>query len=423
VQQTDDERTASSEIPTSESRVKAVRAGFAQGGVEQGGVEQGGVKQGGVEQGGVEQGGVEQGGVEPVDVAPGGAWLGSAELAAARGGPPFTAHLDGSAVLVFSGADARGFLHGQLANEVSALPVAGCGRSLLLNHKGHAMAEATVLRTATSLLCVVDDDKLAWVKDTLERHIVFDDVKVSQPTATVLTLQGARSAEVLAAAGLQAPAGDGYAESPAALEGWTVLAYPNRRSEAGGFDLVILAGTAEARGAAPLGAGDLAAALLTRLARAGAVEVGLAELAVARVAAGIATAGGEGGDGVLPQESGLTSLISYRKGCYLGQEIMARIEARGNLRRELATIQLSGVPVMPVAAAGTGAADAKARSGQRAITAGGKTVGLLGTAARLPDGSVRALCVLRRDIGAEIELSVGGEVGRRLTMSAPIMPL
>ena len=328
--------------------------------------------------------------------------LTAAALAAAIDGPPFVARLPGSAVLALTGSDARGFLHGQLANDVNGLAEGRVGRSLLLNHKGHALAETAVARTADRLLCVVDDTKLAWVKDTLERHIVFDDVKLAELPAAVVTLQGARAAEALEAAGLPTPQGDTL-ELLDERWGEASLVYRTRRSKAGGFDVVLLADE---------GAAELANAALAALAAAGAIEVGAEQLDAARVAAGVPSAGGEGGDGVLPQEACLTELLSYRKGCYLGQEIMARIEARGTLRRGLALLELEGLPT----ASGEGDADA------RKITLDGRSVGLLGTTARLPDGTVRALGVLRSDLPEDARLSVGGVAGRRLTLDAPIMP-
>ena len=323
--------------------------------------------------------------------------LTSAALAAALDGPPFVAPLPHTAVLALAGSDARGFLHGQLANDVNGLASGEAGRSLLLNHKGHAMAEAAVVRTEADMLCVVDDDKLAWVEDTLERHIVFDDVQLSRPNAAALTLQGARAAEVLEAAGFAAPAGSGWDRLGA---GWgeRSLVYRTRRSEAGGFDMVVFGEP----GSRPL---------VDALVAAGAVQVGAQERAAARVVAAISTAGHEGGEGVLPQEAGLTQLLSYRKGCYLGQEIMARIEARGTLRRGLATLELEAVPEP----------DLVMESG-RSIMHDGRTVGVLGSSARLPDGSVRALGVLRGDLPSGALLSVAGVAGRRLMHAAPIMP-
>ncbi|MFA5552101.1 MAG: hypothetical protein WDA03_10870, partial [Trueperaceae bacterium] len=72
------------------------------------------------------------------------------------------------------GADAAPFLHGQLANDVTGLKPGGVNQGLSLTHKGHAVAESSVLRRAAGdLLLVVDDQAGAWVVDSLESHIIF----------------------------------------------------------------------------------------------------------------------------------------------------------------------------------------------------------------------------------------------------------
>ena len=329
--------------------------------------------------------------------------------AAAQAGPPFVAALPSSGALLLTGSDARSFLQGQLANDVNGIQAGEAGRSLLLNHRGHAMAEAAVVRVADGMLCVVDDDRLEWVAETLERHIVFDDVELARPAVAVLTLQGSRATETLAAAGFAGPgvAGD---------DG--VHVYQSRRSAAGGFDLAVIGGDIDE--------------LLAQLVRAGAAAASDEDLATARVAALIPTAAGEGGAGVLPQEAGLEPLISYRKGCYLGQEMMARIEARGNLRRELAVLQLSEAPTLAAELSSNGEAQSRqpapgsqhgSAADQRTIFADGKKVGVLGTVAQMPDGTTRALCVLRREVEPTTELSVAGVRANRLAISTPIMPV
>ncbi len=315
----------------------------------------------------------------------------AAALDAAAGGPPFVARLEGSGVLEASGPDAAAFLHGQLANDVTGLPVGGTNRSLLLNHKGHAMAEAQVLRPEERrLLLVVDDARLDWVAESLERHVVFDEVELRRVPAAAVTVQGRGAAGALADAlgGLGAAEG---AFASGALGGSPVLVYAARRSAAGGFDVVAL------------GAGD-AGVLEGALVAAGAVPVGRAGLDAARVAARVPAAGREGGEGVLPQEAGLEGFVSFRKGCYLGQEIMARVAARGAVRRGLATLELDGEPA------------------GRDVVADGRVVGRLGTVARLPDGSWRALAVLRGDVGEGAGVSVGGAAGSVVAAAARRMP-
>src|SRR5690606_30533189 len=214
----------------------------------------------------------------------------AAALAAGAGGPPFAAPLAGSAALLVSGPDAATFLHGQLANDVTGLSEGATNRSLLLNHKGHAMAEAQVLRLAReSFLVVVDDGLVDWVEATLVRHVVFDEVTLARVAAAAVTVQGERAGAALGAA-LAALAGPDPSASgagePAAGEGAPVppaegafraldtadghaYAYAARRSLAGGYDVL-----------APTPA--VADALMGALAAAGAVGVDAAGVDAAR---------------------------------------------------------------------------------------------------------------------------------------------
>lgn len=308
-------------------------------------------------------------------------------------------------VIGAAGPDAAAFLHGQLANDVTGLPVGGVNVSLHLNHKGHAVADGTVVRRdKNDLLYVVEDpvrghdarpgvqvlghaeppqpvaqSPAEWVFESLSSHIIFDDVELSRLDLAVITLQGMGAAAFLT----EVPEPGKIVAQP--VSGFSALAYARSRCEYGGFDLLVTAADS--------------AAVLAGLIAAGAVEVDQATLNALRVIGGIPTAAGEGGEGVLPQEAELEFALSYRKGCYLGQEIMARIEARGNLRRSLRRLELSAVPTPGSA---------------RELLQGNRTVGLLGTVAAIPanDGasagpSVQALAVARSDLPVGAKLLVG----------------
>ena len=92
----------------------------------------------------------------------------------------------------------------------------------------------------------------------------------------------------------------------------------------------------------------------------------------------------DGWQGSLPQEVGQDAAVSYRKGCYVGQEIMARLEARGNTRHALTL--LSGQDI---------SAHSEVRYGERVV---GHTGGSTGTL---------ALAKLRKDLPEDAELRVG----------------
>ncbi len=286
----------------------------------------------------------------------------------------------GSKVLRVTGADQLDFVHGQVSNDIKRLTPGEASEGLLLNHKGHALASLRVLRRENDLLIAVDGDAGRFVQKELEDHIIFDAVDLEALDMVVLTLQGDPAAALVTdVLEVDAPSGSSFVTTIFDAE---VGVVPSRRTGAGGFDLL-----------APPGA---ALPLFEALVTAGAVAAGERALNIARVAAGIATAEFEGGAGVLPQEAGLEHAVSYTKGCYLGQEIMARLEARGKLRRSLQGLKLDGLP----------------DAGARDVQAAGKTVGRLGTVAEHPDHGVVALAVLRNDLEPEAVLEVGGAQAR-----------
>src|SRR5690554_5613261 len=99
----------------------------------------------------------------------------SGELATLGGGALLVA-LPAVGSLRLAGEDRVDFLHGQIANDVRGLPTWGSNQSLLLNHRGHALAQLRVVREEETLLALVEDGALEVLRESLERHIIFDQV-------------------------------------------------------------------------------------------------------------------------------------------------------------------------------------------------------------------------------------------------------
>ncbi len=261
--------------------------------------------------------------------------------------------------LSVEGDDRVDFVSGLVSGNVRDLAAGDSVRSLMLNHRGHALAELTAWRLGDSLLLAVHDGQGELVRTEFEGRIIFDQVEIGDVT---------HSHSLLAVldwhAGTELPGG--------------VLATARaRRSHSPAIDLVAS------------GDGVDQAAALEAL---GSVPVGLDELELERIRAGIPSAVRDAGAGVLPQEAGLEPLVSYRKGCYLGQEIMARIEARGNMRRQLQGVALSAEPA----------------EGERDILLDGRRVGRLGSVTLDPELGWLGLAVLRNDLEEGASLCVGG---------------
>ena len=129
--------------------------------------------------------------------------------------------------------------------------------------------------------------------------------------------------------------------------------------------------------------------------------IGDDELDLRRIEAGIPAWGKEIDDRILPAEAGLDAThVSFEKGCYPGQEPVARLHHRGHPNRTLRKLELEGPELPPY--------DAEISDGER-------VVGRVTSAAFRADGTIAALGYLRADVPADAELAVAG---RRVTLSS-----
>jgi folate-binding protein YgfZ len=123
---------------------------------------------------------------------------------------------------------------------------------------------------------------------------------------------------------------------------------------------------------------------------AGLRELTETEIKRRRVRAGIPAIPADIGPGELPNEGGLDAVaISYTKGCYLGQEVMARLKTMGQVRRCLQRVAWSGpVPTLPAA-----------------LHLGGRKVGELRSAVATENGSEGFALLTLLNLPANAELS------------------
>lgn len=282
------------------------------------------------------------------------------------------------------GEDRIAFLHGQLANDVRSLRIGGVLRTLQLNAKGHALADMTLHRREHDVHLAVEDGAAAEVARRLLGHVVFDQVAVQDhgDLLRTVSVQGPAAKSVVLRAFGEVPPDGGFAS--VAFGDASVLANASRRSGPGGIDVHVLARQADEA--------------LRLLVDAGAALGDVASLEASRVDALLPRAAREAGPGVLPQEAGLDGAISTRKGCYLGQETMARIEARAQVRRGLVRLVLSEEEPGAMSDEAAGAD----------VRADGRVVGRLGTMARHPRLGLVALAVVRSGLDRDVTLVAAG---------------
>jgi folate-binding protein YgfZ len=273
-----------------------------------------------------------------------------------------------SAALRVTGADRVPFVHGQVSNDVRGLPEPGVCRTMILNARGQIEFDVRVYKRADDLYIHAAEGLGAALLERLQRYVVFDDVKLEDISArlAVFHVSSDLASGLGWSGGVQLLPTDGFG---------TVLVAPVQRGLEGGVDVHVLA--------------DHADALEAQLAARG-ERLSDADLECSRLRAGLADAHRDGFLGRLPQECGLEDAVSYKKGCYIGQEIMARLEARGNTRYALQAVTLEvSAPV------GT------------PVTLEGREVGQLGSSVQ--DGeALIGLAVLRVDLALDAVLEAGG---------------
>jgi folate-binding protein YgfZ len=234
-------------------------------------------------------------------------------------------------LLAATGEDRVSFLQGMLSNDVKAL-VPGSGTyASFLTGQGRVVSDLRVYADADRLLLDVLAPRRDALRAGLERFLVADDVELEPPLgeAPLLGLEGPLARPVLTEV-LGAPVA---VEDPLGHE----------RSEFHGSPLrVVRSSEVGGQGFLLCGSPDVAAALFDACCLADAVALGMRALDVLRVEAGIPWAGVDMDEDVLVIEAGLERALSFRKGCYLGQEVVERIAARGHVNRRLTGIAIEG---------------------------------------------------------------------------------
>jgi folate-binding protein YgfZ len=288
-----------------------------------------------------------------------------------------------------TGADRAAFLHGMLTNEVAGLAPGSGVPALLLTIQGRVTADVRLLALADALLLDVDVRARADLVEALETLIIADDVELGalDTPVALLALEGPGAAEIL---GRKAAALAPYAHATLALGGATVRAQRASEIDGPGFVLHVDAGRAP----------ELFDALIAR----GARPAGMDALEGRRVEVGVPRIGLDMDASTLALEVPVEAAISTSKGCYLGQEVVARGTARGHVNRRLVALRLSGPH--PVRGA--------------ALLADGKDVGRLTTVAETYGaGGLGALGFVRREHWEPgTSLAVGPDERTRATVAA-----
>jgi folate-binding protein YgfZ len=274
--------------------------------------------------------------------------------------------------LALTGSEAKAFLHGQLTNDIEGLTPGTGAYAAFLTHKGKMQGDLRVLDVGDELLLDTERSSLQELFNMIRRFKLGMDVELHKRTLEMglLSLVGPRARAVAGAQDLPA------------------TEHANTRAELGGHP-VVLAVTDS--GIDVFCAAEHTHDVRAALEAAGAVAVGEAAAEVARVERGRPRWGLDLDDSVIPQEAGLNDrAVSFTKGCYVGQETVARLYYRGKPNRHLRGLRLSE----PVA---TGTP----------LRLGDRAVGRVGSSVVSPRLGAIALALLRREAEPGATVTVG----------------
>jgi folate-binding protein YgfZ len=272
--------------------------------------------------------------------------------------------------LLLTGAEAGAFLDGQVSNETTALET-GRGRyATLLTNKGRMLGDLRVIAVDAeepALLLITERVALQALFDQLRRGLIGWKAELHKRTLelSLFSIVGPEADRVVAAAGLPVPG-------------------PEEHDVAGdvvrtdvGLDVLPAADRA----------GDVRAALIV----AGAIEAPEAVAEIVRVEHGRPRYGLDLDDSVMPEEAGIVDrAVSFTKGCYVGQETVARLHWKGKPNRRLRGLRLTE-PATP----------------GDAVRSGDREVGTVGSAVVSPRLGPIALAILRREVQPGDTVTVG----------------
>ncbi len=202
--------------------------------------------------------------------------------------------------LRITGPDASSFLQGMVTNDVEGLAVGSSCYAAMLTVKGSMVADVRVLRRENDFIVDTEPGRGPTVSAFLGKYLISEEAEIHDaPELAALALVGPRAAEVLENSGLK-------------TEGRLV-------SLLGGLDVLVKREEV-----------NEALATLNAVPR-----LSLATMQVLRVERGVPQFGVDMTEVTIPLEANLEHAIHYKKGCYIGQEVIARATYRGQMNKKL----------------------------------------------------------------------------------------
>jgi folate-binding protein YgfZ len=284
-----------------------------------------------------------------------------------------------------TGADALDLLNRMSTNQVLGLEPGQGAPTILTTDRGRILDLLGVVNTGDDVLLLTSPGQQQAVIDWLDKYTIMEDLTVSDITSetTMLTVFGPHSqARLEEATGVGLGQLSPYHTLLGSIGGHKVRIIHRPLGGLPGFDLVLPP--------------DAAPAAWQQLTGAGITPVGLEAYQAVRVRYAVPLYGHEMGDAYNPLEAGLIGSVDFHKGCYIGQEVIARLDTYQKVQKRLVMLRF---PAAASAAEGA------------SLEHNGQAVGVVTSVTRIPTtGEVIGLGYVR---------TASAAVGTRLELAAP----
>jgi len=238
------------------------------------------------------------------------------------------------AILRVAGPEAKVFLHGLVTNDVKGVPPGRGNYTAVVNARGKMLGDGRLLvRSDEELLLDLEPESHEQMLAHLDQHLISEDCMLQDLTGALAIL------------GVYGPAARTVMELAIGVFPETSAPFQHHTIQLAGTEAVIVAAApAGIEGFELLFNADIAetvwAALVEASRGAGGTMVGDEALDAARIHRVVPRYGAEMNDATIPLEANLEAAISYTKGCYVGQEVIAKATYRGRVRRKMGQLEV-----------------------------------------------------------------------------------
>ena len=292
--------------------------------------------------------------------------------------------------LRLTGNDRAQYLHRIISNDVEGVAVGEGNYATILTNRGKIIADMKVYVFEDSIGIETNAETTSILYQELDKYLIADDVTIEELTERTgaVGVHGPKSAELLQEVyGFDVGDLPEYHSVVHEIDGRRIVCVRANETGEVGYNLCTAFESME----------WLWDTFLTKGRAFSAEPVGLTALNSLRIEAGIPRYGAELGDSVFPLEAELEGAISFEKGCYIGQEIVARMQYRGHPNRLLRGFEITS--------------DAPPQSGDRLFD-GDKEIGWLTSAVVSPTlGKTIGMGYVRvafTDEGSQVEVQTAG---------------